>query len=480
MRSLLNQLLVVMTLAAGCADVADPGAAGPAGPADPANAGALRVWVTDAPFPYGFVESASVVIREVQVRNRDTGGWEVVFSGESEFDLVPLTNGAEMLLVEASPGPGTYDEVRLIVQGGEVVLGPEAVVQDGDPVFSSGNGRLHFPSGAQTGIKVKIENDIVVTTELSADLVLDFDLARNFVFNGPVTHPPGVKRVIFTPTVRAVNASTAGTIGVTVLSDNVTPADASDDTPIDGATVRVLEAGSVVATASTGADGRALVGVPPGTYDVAIEASGHGSAALTGAVVVLANLTDLGSVVLAAAGEIGGVVMSDGGTTDDDADDVVVEGATVELRVAGETGTALATTTTDASGGWRFEDLAAGIYDIAVSAAGFGPGSLSGIAAEATTPGYAILLEALPQDVTGTVTVPAGVDVTTIAIEVKNAAGVTVATTAPASDGTYGVTLATGDYEIVFDDGVSPQTVAVELVGADPAPSPKVVDVTFE
>jgi hypothetical protein len=386
-----------------------------------------------------------------------------------------------MLLVEASPDPGTYDEVRMIVEGGEVVLGPEAVVQGDDPVFSSENGRLHFPSGAQTGIKVKIENDIVVTTELSGDLVLDFDLARNFVFNGPVTHPPGVKRVIFTPSVRAINASTAGTIGVTVLSDNVTPADTSDDTPIEGATVRVLDAGGgVVATASTGADGRALVGVPPGTYDVGIEASGHESASVTGAVVVLANLTDLGNVVLAATGEIGGVVMSNGGTADDTADDIVIEGATVELRVAGEVGTPLATTTTDANGAWRFEGLAAGAYDIAASATGFNPGSLSGIAAEATTPGYTILLEALAQDVTGTVTVPEGVDVTTVTIEVKNAAGVTVETTSPAADGTYTVTLVTGDFEIVFDDGVTPQTVEVELVGADPAPTPEVVDVTFE
>ena len=194
---------------------------------------------------------------------------------------------------------------------------------------------------------------------------------------------------------------------------------------------------------------------------------------------MLANLTELGNVVLAASGEIGGVVMSDGGTTDVDSDDVVVEGATVELRAAGETGEPLATTTTDASGAWRFGDLIPGAYDIAVSATGFAAGSLAGIAAEATTPGYTILLEALAQAVNGTVTVPDGVDVTTITIEVKNAAGVTVATTAPAADGSYSVTLATGDYEIEFDDGVTPQTVEVDLVGADPAPTPEVVNVTF-
>ena len=68
----------------------------------------LRIWVTDAPFPFASVESASVVIREVQVRDRDADRWVVVFSGQAEIDLVPLTGGVGMLLVEASPPAGTW------------------------------------------------------------------------------------------------------------------------------------------------------------------------------------------------------------------------------------------------------------------------------------------------------------------------------------------------------------------------------------
>lgn len=440
----------------------------------------LRIWVTDAPFPFASVESASVVIREVQVRDRDADRWVVVFSGQAEIDLVPLTGGVGMLLVEASPPAGTYDEVRLIVEAGEVVLGPDAVVEE-DYVFSTANGRLHFPSGAQTGLKLKIENLIVVSTQLSADLVLDFDLARNFVFNGPVTNPPGVKRVIFTPTVRAINASTAGSITVTVRSDNVTPGDTLDDFAIQDATVRILDGNAnVVATASTGADGRALVSVPPGTYGVSIEASGHASEVLTDVLVVLANLSDLGDLLLAAAGEIAGVVLSDGGTPADDSDDVVVEGATVELRAAGGAGPALATTTTDASGMWRFDDLDVGDYDVTVMATGFGSGALADVVAALMTPGYTILIEALPRDLTGTVSVPEGVDVTSMMIQARNSAGVGVAMALPAADGTYTMTLATGVYEVVFDDGVMTRTIEVTVVGVSPAPEPQVLDVSFE
>lgn len=440
----------------------------------------LRVWVTDAPFPYEFVESASVVIREIRVHDLNADEWDVVFTGESEIDLVPLTNGVEMLLVEAEIDPGTYDEVRMIVEAGEVVLKPEAVAEDGNHVYNTGNGRLFFPSGSQTGIKVKIENDIVINTQLSADLVLDFDLSRNFVFNGPATHPPGVKRVLFTPVVRALNASTAGSIAVDVLSDNVTPSDTGDDFDIEGATVRVLDGSDVVATQSTGADGEALISVPPGTYDVEIEASGHASKTVTSVVVTLANLTDLGEVVLVAAGEIGGVVMSDGGTPADDTDDVVIEGATVDLHNAGDAGSPLDSVTTETSGAWWFGGLDAGDYDIAVAAEGFVSGGLTDIAAALMTPGYTIVLEALEQDLTGTVTVPEGADVTTISIVVKNAVGVTVATTAPAGDGTYTMTLATGDYQVSFDDGAAPQIFDVAMVGADPAPAARILDVTFE
>jgi hypothetical protein len=475
--------ILVAMLAAGCG-----GSGGDLGSLPSGESGGtslttapLRIWVTDAPFPFDFVESASVVIREVQVRDRDRDRWEVVFSGESEIDLVPLSNGVEMLLVEASPPVGVYDEIRMIVDAGEVVLDSDAYVQHDDYVFNTENGRLHFPSGAQTGIKVKVENEVVVQTALSSDLVLDFDLTRNFVFNGPVAHAPGVKRVIFTPVVRAINASTAGSMAVTVWSDNVTPDDTTDDFAIENATFRILDQdANTVATQSTGADGSAVLSVPPATYDVEIEASGHTSASRADVQVFLANLTDLGDIVLVAAGEIGGVVMSDGVMASDDFDDVVVAGATVELRLAGETGAPLATTTTDANGMWRFDDLEAGDYDIAVTATGFSAGALGDVTAELTTPGYTILLEALPRDVTGTVTVPDGVDVTSVTIDVENAAGVTVATTAPDAQGDYTVELVTGDYEIIFDDGTATQTVEVSLVGASPKPTPEVVDVTFE
>src|SRR5688572_27412915 len=137
------------------------------------TASTLRILVTDAPFNFDYVESASVVINEVSVHEKTSDSWTTVFTGSQEIDLVPLTNGVSELLVAAEIEPGTYDKVRLIVDAGTVVLTEDAVVDGDSHVFDTESGNLKFPSGAQTGIKVDIDNEIVVVTSLSSDLLLD-------------------------------------------------------------------------------------------------------------------------------------------------------------------------------------------------------------------------------------------------------------------------------------------------------------------
>ncbi len=434
----------------------------------------LRVYVTDAPFPFDYVESASVVIEEVRVHERGSDAWSTVFTGSSEIDLVPLQNGVSALLVEALVPPGTYDMVRLIVAAGEVVLTADAVVQGDSHTFTTDDGSLFFPSGAQTGIKMGIEGDIVVTTQLSGDLVLDFDLSRNFVFNGPVAHAPGVRRVIFTPSVRATNASTAGSITLRALSDNLTPVDPTDDTPLSGATVSVFESTAdplvdpPLATASTGADGVSTISVPPGTYTVVVDATDHESRTLSDVVVVLANLTDLGDVVLAATGTIAGVVMSDAATPDT-ADDVVIAGATVDAFVAGST-TLAGSAVTGASGDFQVSGLAAGNYDLVFHAAGFQDLSAPGVAATIGGTGAAYLMVALTANLSGTVTDAATtLGISGVAVSIVNAAGVEVASTLTAADGTYAAVLATGTYTVTFTNGAAVQVKDLTVLGTDPA-----------
>lgn len=437
------------------------------------TAGTLRVLVTDAPFPFDFVESASVVIQEVRVHEKGADAWTTVFTGSQQIDLVPLQNGVSELLVAASIEPGTYDQVRLIVDAGSVTLLPVAVVDGDSHVFSTAEGNLLFPSGAQTGIKLDIDGDIVVQTALSSDLLLDFDLARNFVFNGPVGHAPGVKRVLFTPHVRASNVSTHGSLTLRALGDQLTPNESADDVPLAGATVSVFGAGDdplvdpAITTTLTDGDGVATVSLPPGTYDLVVEALDHEPATVPGGVVVLANLNDLGDVRLAARGKVSGVVWSDGGTPADATDDLLLAGASVEVRRAGDAAL-LTTLVTAADGSFTASDLAQGDYDLTIAATGFETLSVPGVAATIAGTGAPYLLHALPTLVHGTVTLE-GAAAAGATVEAKNAAGVLVGTTTTADDGTYALTLGTGSYTLAFTSGTHTTSEAVTLVGADPA-----------
>jgi hypothetical protein len=346
------------------------------------NQGTLVVKVTDAPFPFEFVESATVVINEVWVRNADGSGFEEqILPAPKEIDLKPLTGGVSASLVEAQIPPGEYDQVRLIVAAGTVELSTTAAhVCCGTHTFSTANGNMKFPSGSQSGIKVNIEPPINVVTQLSQELTLDFDLTKSFVFNGPPTHAPGVKGVIFTPVIKAINDSEYGRLTVTVLSDNATPGDTGDDIPLPDATVTVIEAS---ATAPTNGSGIASMQLLPGTYSVMIEAFNYDTYQENNIVdVFLANNTDLEVTLAATLGQIAGVVWSDAGTLSD-TDDFVLPGVAVTLYLMGEVvpidlfPQANPKLTDDPQGTYQFTDLSPfDNYDLSFEKEGFESGEL--------------------------------------------------------------------------------------------------------
>lgn len=467
-------VLALVLVFAGCGGgSADGGRGAHAGASGPT----LKISVTDAPFPASFVASATVVINEVRVRDKEADAWETVFSGSRTIDLVPLTGGVAELLVEVPIDPGTYDEVRLLVDAGTVTLTQDAVVND-DEVFDVAGGDLLFPSGAQSGIKVKIDNDLVVTSELSADLTLDFDLSKSFVFNGPFTHAPGVRRVIFTPVVRATNSSTNGTVALDVLSDNATAGDPVDDFALAGATVRLFDAADAeVAMGLTDAAGHFETSVVPGTYRLAVEAAGHDDGEVAGVVVALANLTDAGDVTLEASEtEITGVVLSDGASAADATDDTNVDGALVEAIVSGDvTATIVASATTDANGAFALAMLAPGTYDLTVSIDGWETQTLTGVQSVFPgLPGIApVTLVALTRDLTGTITDDAAAPIAGVVVTVKNANGQVIATAAATgADGVYAVAgIPSGAHTLEADDAGTIAAKAVAVVGTDPATS---------
>jgi hypothetical protein len=350
------------------------------------------------------VESASVIIREVWVRHADGSGFEEqLLQNPVEINLVPLTGGVTEALVEAKIPVGTYDQARLIVEAGTVVLSDTAHVFNGK-TFSTSLGNMKFPSASQSGVKVNIDPPVTVVTQLSADLILDFDLTKSFVFNGPPAHSPGVKRVLFKPVIRAINKSEYGRITVRVLGDNGTPSDSSDDVILEGATVTALDqTGTEQAVTATDASGVAWLVLLPDSYDVRIEAVGHETALLEDNSVFVANETPLGDVTLVLSlGQISGVVMGDSGTPGDTADDVVLEGVTVTIFEAGSMQPLVINppgqnpVQTDTQGAYQFDSLIPGNYDLTFDKAGFQTQGLTGVTAAPSGFAPTVTLEEIP------------------------------------------------------------------------------------
>lgn len=250
------------------------------------NYGKIAVKLTDAPFPYDYVSEANVTISKIDARlqnpesidnSLDESGFVTLFEGETKVNLLTLTNGITKDMGEAEVPVGTYDLVRIYVKDGSVLL------TDGTSYD------LKVPSGDQTGIKVFIKPSIEVVTQLSSDLLLDFDVSMSFVPIGNTNSVSGITGFNFKPVIRASNMSEAGTlsgIATTMIDDVIVP--------VEGATVSVFTGETLVTSAFTDeTGGYTILGLEGGNYTVTAEAMDYGMLSVVEVPIVVANETTL-------------------------------------------------------------------------------------------------------------------------------------------------------------------------------------------
>ncbi|MFW5707498.1 MAG: DUF4382 domain-containing protein [Bacteroidota bacterium] len=241
------------------------------------GSGRFVVKITDEPFPYDLLQEANVTINKIEVREstEDEGSPFLVLSEEEvTLNLLELTNGITETLVDIEVPAGEYDLVRLYVKDASVLL------TDGREFD------LTVPSGAQTGIKVFIEPSIVVSGELTSELLLDVDLSSSFVVQGDPGTPAGINGFIFTPVVRATNLSNAGR-----LSGIVTNA---EGVALEGAQISVFVADTLYTTSFTGETGQyGLIGLEPNLYTVSASLRGYVTNQVNEVEIVAGNETTL-------------------------------------------------------------------------------------------------------------------------------------------------------------------------------------------
>jgi hypothetical protein len=216
------------------------------------DTGILSIKLTDAPFPIEIVSEANVKIIMLEIRKAqsDSEGnpFLILSEKDSVYNLLELQNGITAELVEIEVPAGDYNLVRLYVDSAGIELTDQTEYD------------LKVPSGSETGIKIFIDPSITVVGGLTTELVLDFDVTQSFIVQGDPYTPAGINGFIFTPVIRAVNTSIAGSIEGKVTD--------SDSNVLENAHVWI-EDNSVTSSTFTNDEGHyVLSNIPAGSYTV--------------------------------------------------------------------------------------------------------------------------------------------------------------------------------------------------------------------
>lgn len=188
-------ILMLLPLTLGLMACGDDGT-GSEGPAR------VQVLLTDAPSDQ--IESAEIWVSRVYLQpGDDSDSSEGEGTGRAElfndpdnprhYDLLDLRNGVVADLTEpVSVESGIYGQLRLVVDSARITLVEGSTFADGSTVRS-----LEVPSGSSSGIKVQLARPLDAEAGELTIILVDFDVDRNFVFQGPADRPNGV---LFTPT----------------------------------------------------------------------------------------------------------------------------------------------------------------------------------------------------------------------------------------------------------------------------------------
>lgn len=270
-------------------------AVGAAACSDSDGSGKLTVQMTDAPFPYSEVSAVNVYVVRIDARSgaatdaeatnaSNTSGWTTIATPNRVVNLMSLQGGVTTNLGTTELSTGSYNAFRLVIDP----------AQSGVTLKSGAAVTTSFPSAAQSGIKINLDQPIEVTEDSSV-MILDFDIGKSFVMKGNSIAQNGLN---FKPVIRAVASDLTGGLSGTVRADSPT------GTAMADVTVEILKAGTligstdpeaVVATTKTDASGNfTFKFVLPGTYVVRATpaaATTYLPALLTGGVTITSGST---------------------------------------------------------------------------------------------------------------------------------------------------------------------------------------------
>jgi len=227
--------------------------------------GNVDVQLTDDPFPLSFVSEANISFSKIEIRNEETGEYYTVFEGNSTYNVAALNNGATASVSTQSVPQGTYDEIRVTIDGVSIKL------TDGRVLDAQISGSIEANSEIYPALEVGNGGD--------ASLLIDMDLAESFdfdtqgVINDIITSVTQILNIAgFDPDIRAAALDGTGTISGTVTD---TQGNVYANATVELETGMDLDGDGQTDNISTITDATGsfkFLAVPEGTYQVEVEA----------------------------------------------------------------------------------------------------------------------------------------------------------------------------------------------------------------
>jgi hypothetical protein len=229
--------------------------------------------LTAAPFSNDSIARVDLHVLRVEVIQRDIDSLEAArapdagsnTNAENGFvtlgvpgqaiDLVTLQQGRTVKLGEAELVVGTYLGFRLILDASL----SSVTLKDGTVLRAGETPGIEWPATGRVGIKLKLDQPVILTDLLTTTMLVDLNLSRLFKLRGPSISADGLR---FVDDVRIAEKDSTGALSGSVRLDNLGGAG------VAGARIEVLQPNTAPDNSDPSRIVRSGVTAADGTYEI--------------------------------------------------------------------------------------------------------------------------------------------------------------------------------------------------------------------
>lgn len=182
------------------------------------GAGSTRILLTDDPFPYDRLARVDLYVVSISASlTPDTGGvgggngsnFVTLVEPNRRFDVLALQNGATAELGSVKLPAGAITAVRMIIDTDSSGI----TLKDGRVLTGTSRPGISWQSSGGRPVLNALVHEQLIVPDTGAVIVIDYDVGQAFIPTQVLDPASTDSSFIFSPVLRAVDASRTGSIG---------------------------------------------------------------------------------------------------------------------------------------------------------------------------------------------------------------------------------------------------------------------------